>query len=72
MCVHCALCIQVLCAVADVADCGATYQITYTDNCAYISYMKYLIQVGAELECVKNANKVARETITKCFYSGRC
>ena len=42
-------------AVADVADCGVRYQTTYTNNCVYIFYMKYLTPVGAE--CLKSVNK---------------
>ena len=47
--------VHVLCAVTDVGNCGATYQTAYTNNCIYIFYMKYLVQVGAE--CLRNVNK---------------
>ena len=53
--IHCASSVYVLCTVADVADCGIRYQTTYTNNCIYIFYMKYLIQVGAE--CLKYVYK---------------
>ena len=46
----------VLCAVADIADCGATYQTTYTNNSIYRCYIKnYLTQVPTE--CPKNVIK---------------
>ena len=59
---------HVLCVVADVADCGVIYQTTYTKNCNYICYMKYLIQVAAE--CLPRL-VLASETLTQCFYNGQ-
>ena len=46
---------HVLCVVIDVTDCSATYQTTHANNFIYISYMNYLIQVGAE--CLIHVNK---------------
>ena len=46
---------QVFCAIADVVDCGVTYQAAYSNNCIYISYKTYLIEVGAEY--LSNVNK---------------
>ena len=50
MCVHCALCLYVVCEDADVADCGTRY------HCVYVNKLYEVIN-SSGAKCLKNVNK---------------